>query len=61
MSATFAFEQARDEGESDRALTTGQHVRRGTRVGLVCCRISRRRSCRRQQEREAQRQARCRT
>jgi hypothetical protein len=61
MSATLTFEQERDEGESDRALTTGQHVRKETRVGLVCCRIFRRRSCRRQQEREAQRQARCRT
>jgi hypothetical protein len=61
MNATLAFELERDEGESDRSLTTGQHVRRGTRVELVCCRISRRQSCRHQQEREAQRQARCRT
>ena len=61
MSATFAFERELDEGVSDRALRTRQHVRRGMRVGLVCCRISHRRSCRRQQEREAQHQAHCRT
>lgn len=61
MSATSAFEQESDEEESDRALRTKQHVQREMRVVPVCCRISHRRSCRRQQEREAQRQARCRT
>jgi hypothetical protein len=61
MSATLAFELERDEGESDRSLTTEQHVRMGTRVELVYCRISRRQSCHHQQEREARHQARCRT
>ena len=59
MSATLASERDCDVGESDRALTTGQHVRREMRAGLVCYLISRRRSYHRQQERAAQRRARC--
>ena len=61
MSAILIFEQESDEGESDRAPRTRQHVRREMRVVSVCCLVFRRRSCRRQQGQEAQHQARCQT